>query len=98
MLANRFGVLHATLALERGTAERGKYMPLPRDAEALARRLAAAPDGSLLVWFDDGEDAYRYGEQHLRSLGALRLEVELSDGVIFRLLPATSAPVRTQPG
>lgn len=98
VLANRFGVLHATLALERDTAERGKYMPLPRDAEALARRLAAAPDGSLVVWFADGEDAYRYGEQHLRSLGTLRLEVELSDGVIFRLTPPASAPVRTQPG
>lgn len=98
VLANRFGVLHATLALERGTAERGKYMPLPRDAEALASRLAEAPDGSLVVWFADGEDAYRYGEQQLRSLGTLRFMVELSDGVIFRLMPPTSAPVQTQPG
>lgn len=98
VLANRFGLLHATLALERGVVERGKYMPLPREEEALAPRLAAAPDDSLVVWLADGEAAYDYGEQHLRSLDTLRLVAVLSDGVIFRLAAPTKAPSRTQPG
>ena len=85
VLANRFGLLHAALALGRGAKERGKYRSLPPDADTLARRLAAAPDGALVVWLHDGDNGYGYDDRHLRSLPNLSVVAELADGLVFRV-------------
>ena len=83
-LANRFGLLHATFSLGRGANERGKYRSLPPDTDTLARHLAAAPDGALVVWLHDG-DRYGYDDRHLRSLPSLSVVAELADGLVFRV-------------
>lgn len=87
VFANRYGLLHALLALETGTVVQGKYPSLEGDAAQLARQIEEeAPEGALVVWLHDGEDWYQYDDQALRSQPGLALVAEHSDGLIFRVL------------
>ena len=84
--ANRYGLLHALLALETGTVVQGKYPALAGDATRMARQIADAPDGTLVVWLHDGEDWYQYDDQALRTPPGLALAAECADGLIFRVM------------
>ena len=85
--ANRYGLLHALLALETGTVVHGKYPTLAKSAAQLTRQIEEAPEGALVVWLHDSEeDGYQYDDQALRSQPRLALAAEHSDGLIFRVL------------
>ena len=84
--ANRYGLLHALLALETGTVVQGKYPALAGDATRMARQIEEAPEGTLVVWLHDGEDWYQYDDQALHAQPGLALVAECSDGLIFRVM------------
>lgn len=86
--ANRFGFLHAVLALEQGENVRGKYLTLPKGREAL-ERLEGRFD---VVWFkQDGEEGYEYDHRTVAAMPGAELLADLRDGVVLRVL---GRPVR----
>ncbi len=83
--ANRFGVLHAVLALQTGADVRGKYPTLPRRQADLAALADVSDTGFDIVWLRfDGEDGFDYDNRTLASMPGLTLVADLADGVVFR--------------
>ena len=79
---NRYGLLHALLALDAGINVRGKY-PMIKRAE-LPTRGESGRNGTLFVWLH--KFSYKnFGVADLRALPWLEPVAELADGVIFKI-------------
>ena len=89
--ANRFGLLHAVLALKQGKNVRGMYPTLPKDEDAL-HRLAGRFD---VVWFkQDSEEGYEYDHRAVAEMPGAEVLADLRDGVVIRV----SGPRARPPG
>lgn len=85
---NRFGLLHGLLALKTRTNVRGKYPWLPRSLNTLTSQIEA---GAYIVWLKSNKGKplrfYHFNDMNLRTLPGVETVAELSDGVIFRVVP-----------
>lgn len=93
--ANRFGLLHAALALKQGKNVRGMYPTLPKDEDAL-HRLAGRFD---VVWFkQDSEEGFEYDHRTVAAMPGAEVLADLRDGVVIRVSgPRTRPPGGSSP-
>ena len=83
--ANRFGALHAVLALQAGANVRGKYLTLPRRRADLTAMADSSETGFDVAWLRfDGDAGYDYDDRTLASMPGVTLLADLSDGAVFR--------------
>jgi hypothetical protein len=66
----------------------GTTVPSAGDRRAFVRRVACAPDGAYLVWFDDGPREL-LAPRALADLVEVRRIARVADGALYRL----TAPV-----
>lgn len=92
--ANRFGLLHAVLALKQGENVRGKYLTLPKAEEALHEL-----EGTFgVAWFkQDGEEGYAYDHRAVAAMTGAEVLADFRDGVVLRV-PGRRAPPPNEPG
>ena len=89
--ANRFGLLHAVLALKQGENVRGMYPTLPTSEDAL-NELTGRFD---VVWFkQDSEEGYEYDHRTVAEMPGAEVLADLRDGVVIRV----SGPRARPPG
>lgn len=86
---NRYGLLHAMLALKTRTPVRGQYPALPASLNKvndLIRSIEEGTDEAYIVWLKfDGGPGYDFDDSDLRLLQGVAVMGDLSDGVIFRV-------------
>ena len=86
---NRYGLLHAVLALKTRTSVRGQYPYLPASLNKvndLIRSIEEGTDEVYIVWLKfDGSPGYDFDDLDLRLLQGVTVTADLSDGVIFRI-------------
>lgn len=87
--ANRFGLLHAVLALKQGKNVRGMYPTLPKSEDAL-NGLAGPFD---VVWFkQDSEEGYEYDHRAVAAMPGAEVLADLRDGVVLRIFGPRARP------
>lgn len=84
--ANRFGALHATLALQAGANVRGRYLTLPKRRADLEAMADASETGFEVVWLRfDGDAGYDYDDGTLASMTGVTVLADFPDGAVFRV-------------
>lgn len=86
---NRYGLLHAVLALKTRTPVRGQYPTLPASLKKVNDLIRSIEEGTDEVYIVrlkfDGGPGYDFDDLDLRLLQGVTVTADLSDGVIFRI-------------